>query len=189
MLSGVINMHSQGMAHRDLKPDNIILCSKTFDLKITDFGFAIPLEGRSRDGLLWSKVGTSAYMAPEILALKSYSGKSADIYALGVILFILKFATMPMEVARGFNRYYKMLKENKVAEFWANHVDHIKIDVSDEFKNLVTSMIHPDPEMRLDMADIIVSPWLRGECATQEQVVEEMSRREKISQDLEQSRL
>ena len=178
LLAGVINIHSQGVAHRDLKPDNILLCSKTWDLKITDFGFMIPLEGRNSEGLVKSKVGTSAYMAPEILALKTYHGKSADIYALGVILFILRFANMPMEIARSVNRFYKMLKNNQIDEFWKEHQAHAGVETSDEFKDLVNSMIHPDPEMRLDFAEIIVSPWMKGECATKEQVNTEMERRE-----------
>ena len=58
-------IHSRGIAHRDLKPDNVMIDDETHDLKLIDFGFAGPIE---RDGKLHSEThkGTAYYMAPEI---------------------------------------------------------------------------------------------------------------------------
>ena len=53
------------MSHRDLKPENILLDSN-FNVKIADFGFAAPVEGRKGTGYLYSYLGTQEYMAPEI---------------------------------------------------------------------------------------------------------------------------
>ena len=58
-------VHSQGATHRDLKPENIMLDSN-FNVKIADFGFAAPIEGRTSTGYLDSYLGTLNYMAPEI---------------------------------------------------------------------------------------------------------------------------
>ena len=66
MLTGLHYIHSQGFAHRDLKPENILLDNKTYDIKIVDFGFATPLEGRDGSGFNRTAVGTPNYMAPEI---------------------------------------------------------------------------------------------------------------------------
>ena len=57
--------HSKGVTHRDIKPENILLDSN-YILKIADFGFAAPIEGRDGKGYLKTKVGTMNYMAPEI---------------------------------------------------------------------------------------------------------------------------
>ena len=62
---GLSYCHEQGITHRDLKPENLLL-DKNFTLKIADFGFAAPIEGRDGNGNLTTKLGTMNYMAPEI---------------------------------------------------------------------------------------------------------------------------
>lgn len=64
-LSGLDYCHSNGVCHRDLKPENLLLDSK-YTLKIADFGFAAPVEGRDGGGVLTTKLGTLNYMSPEI---------------------------------------------------------------------------------------------------------------------------
>jgi 5'-AMP-activated protein kinase catalytic alpha subunit len=67
MLSALHTCHSQGLSHRDLKPENIML-DGDFNIKIADFGFAAPVEGRTGTGYLHTYLGTKNYMAPEIHA-------------------------------------------------------------------------------------------------------------------------
>ena len=67
ILSSMHYLHSHAVTHRDLKVDNILV-DANFNLKVADFGFAAPLEGRTGGGYLSTYLGTESYMAPEILA-------------------------------------------------------------------------------------------------------------------------
>ena len=88
-----------GFSHRDLKPANFLL-DKDYDLKIVDFGFACSLSGSDGKGFNSSIVGTPGYMAPEILSHQPYQGQVVDLFALGVILFILYSGHPPFEMAK-----------------------------------------------------------------------------------------
>lgn len=59
-------MHQNGFAHRDFKPENIMLDDQ-YNIKFTDFGLTAPSQGRDGSGILKSQVGTVGYMAPEII--------------------------------------------------------------------------------------------------------------------------
>lgn len=83
-------MHGKYISHRDMKPDNIIYDSDTGVVKIIDFGFAT----MSKEKL---KVfcGTPSYMAPEITLKGEYYGPPADIWACGVILYLMLLGEVP----------------------------------------------------------------------------------------------
>lgn len=83
-------MHEKHYCHRDLKPDNIIYQKDCQKIKIIDFGFAISCKDK-----LKFFCGTPAYMAPEIVNKKEYSGSAADIWACGVILYQLLTGVLP----------------------------------------------------------------------------------------------
>lgn len=87
-MEGLDYCHSHSIAHRDLKPENLLLDSE-FTLKLADFGFAAPLEGRDGSGYLVTKLGTLNYMAPEIHLKQPYQGKQVDLFAAAIILFIM----------------------------------------------------------------------------------------------------
>ena len=82
MLDVLEYMHGQGVTHRDIKPENILI-TEDLQLKFADFGFS------TTKSKLDSYKGTKTYMAPEIRQGKIYDGHKVDLFATGVVLFIL----------------------------------------------------------------------------------------------------
>jgi calcium-dependent protein kinase len=94
LFDAVIYMHSKGIAHRDLKPDILLLTEgnlKESRLKISDFSVAIQLEPGE---FAHEAVGTPFYVAPEIISEKDYDQK-CDLWSLGVILFLTLSGSLP----------------------------------------------------------------------------------------------
>ena len=177
MLQVMHYIHSKGTAHRDLKPENIMLDDK-FNVRIADFGFAAPIEGRDGSGVLKTQLGTQAYMAPEILAKEPYQGHVVDLFALGIILFILYSGHPPFSCADPKDSHYKLLASNRADLFWKTHEQRKPSGFySEEFKDLLTNMLQLLPNQRLSMADIIGHPWMQGPIATYQQVLADFSRR------------
>lgn len=95
ILSAVEYLHlEQKIIHRDFKLENILVdCN--FNLKICDFTISKTISEGSIVGVFYSHVGTERYMAPEILESKPYKGNTTDIFAIGVILFVMVTGVMP----------------------------------------------------------------------------------------------
>ena len=168
MLQAMHYIHSKGTAHRDLKPENIMLDDQ-FNVRIADFGFAAPIQGRDGSGSLKTHLGTQAYMAPEILAKEPYQGHVVDLFALGIILFILYSGHPPFQLADPRDAHYKLIASNRADLFWKTHESRKQAGFySDDFKDLITNMLQLLPNQRLSMADIIGHPWMQGEMATRE---------------------
>lgn len=149
-MSGLHYLHGKGYAHRDIKPENILL-SENFVLKLADFGFSCLLKGKDGKGILKTKLGTEGYMAPEI-PMKKYEGKTIDIFACGVILFIMYAGNPPFEKAAVTDPYYKTIAQKKFDVFWQAHSrKRQKGYFSESFRDLFTRMVAYDPAERISI--------------------------------------
>jgi BR serine/threonine kinase len=167
LISGVEYMHQKGFAHRDLKPENLLI-GKNFDLKIADFGFT------TKDKVSKARTGTYGYMAPELYAQQEYNTQEVDIWACGVILFVLVTQHSPFHVADPSDRYYRYIHSQDWKSFWSIYDTS---DYSEAFKDLFSRMVSFDPKDRLTLEQIKEHPWFRGPVYTTKQISDIMSKR------------
>jgi len=146
-------LQGKKVAHRDLKLENILV-DEGLALKLADFGFAT----YKRIHKLKSYRGTKTYMAPEIKEGKVYDGRKSDIFSLGVILFIIVQGIFPFSEAKKDEYYYKLIMEGKLDKYWRK-TDGEKL--TPEFKTLVLSMLHHNPEERPSIEELLKSPWMQ----------------------------
>jgi len=115
LCSGLDHLHTKAEhCHLDLKLDNILI-GNDYKLKICDLGFAKPVSEQ-----ITKTYGTYNYMAPEIIDKKTgehYNGVQADIFSLGVIIFVLYIGKPPFSTAKSTDRYYSLLKRKPESYF------------------------------------------------------------------------
>ncbi|KAI4897885.1 hypothetical protein NFI96_005014 [Prochilodus magdalenae] len=147
-------MHNLGIAHRDLKCENLLL-DKDFNLKVSDFGFSRRLEYKdSKMVLSRTFCGSAAYAAPEVLRGLPYDPKVYDVWSMGVVLFIMVCGSMPYDDSN----IKKMLRIQM-----EHHVDFPRFTfIPMECKELIYRMLHPDVARRIEIHDIVEHPWLQG---------------------------
>lgn len=89
-LDGIKYIHDKEICHRDLKVTNMLIDVDKYEVKIIDFGFAVPT-----DRNLKMYCGTRSYMPPEIINKQVYRGKPCDIWSMGVVLYKLLVGDYP----------------------------------------------------------------------------------------------
>ncbi|KAM0888234.1 hypothetical protein ACQ4PT_028557 [Festuca glaucescens] len=150
LISAVDYCHSRGVYHRDLKPENLLM-DEYETLRVSDFGLSALTESKWQDGLLHTACGTPAYVAPEVLSRKGYSGAKADVWSCGVILFVLAASYLPFHERNLIEMYRKIAKaEYKCPRFF-----------SAELKELLQGILDPDPNTRMSIARVKRSAWYK----------------------------
>lgn len=163
LCNGVNYLHSQGLCHRDLKLENLVMDRNSNTLKILDMATACDCtNGQKAVGM----VGSKPYMAPETFLQISYDGKSADIWSVAIILYYLANRKFPWESA--------VWNDEKYAIFALSGVDKNVEDSSTRLGGLsavwasfplqsveLVKQMLVDAEHRICMSDVICDSWLR----------------------------
>lgn len=154
VLDGVRYLHALGITHRDLKPENLLYYHPGTDSKIiiTDFGLASARK-KGDDCLMKTTCGTPEYIAPEVLVRKPYTN-SVDMWALGVIAYILLSGTMPFEDDNRTRLYRQILrgKYSYLGEPWPS--------VSNLAKDFIDRLLTVDPGARMTALQALRHPWV-----------------------------
>ncbi|XP_041645105.1 calcium/calmodulin-dependent protein kinase type II subunit gamma isoform X16 [Cheilinus undulatus] len=153
ILESVSHIHSHDIVHRDLKPENLLLASKMKGaaVKLADFGLAIEVQG---DQQAWfGFAGTPGYLSPEVLRKDPY-GKPVDIWACGVILYILLVGYPPFW-DEDQHKLYQQIKAGAY-DFPSPEWD----TVTPEAKNLINQMLTINPAKRITADQALKHPWV-----------------------------
>uniref|UniRef100_A0A8C5PSM5 non-specific serine/threonine protein kinase n=1 Tax=Leptobrachium leishanense TaxID=445787 RepID=A0A8C5PSM5_9ANUR len=154
--TAIQHLHELDIAHRDVKPENLLYTSKdsNAELKITDFGFS---KETTIQNALQTPCYTPYYVAPEVLGPEKYD-KSCDMWSLGVIMYILLCGYPPFysntgqAISPGMKKRIRMGQYEFPAPEWN--------DVSDEAKQMIQFLLRTDPTERMTIQQFMNHPWI-----------------------------
>jgi len=174
LLAGVEHCHKRGVAHRDLKLENVLL-DESGVVKVIDFGLShqygfdaagtvdrsMPIEGFC---------GSKSYAAPEVLVGRGYDGFVADMWSLGVCMFGLLNGFFPVDEAKMTDwRFEKLAKAQRarkssvatILSWYKKDTRHL----SPESVDLLDRLLLVEPAQRATMEDTLSHPWVTGQKA------------------------
>ncbi|XP_039722858.1 calcium/calmodulin-dependent protein kinase type 1B [Pteropus medius] len=156
VLGAVSYLHSLGIVHRDLKPENLLYATPFEDSKImvSDFGLSKIQAGN----MLGTACGTPGYVAPELLEQKPY-GKAVDVWALGVISYILLCGYPPFYDESAPELFSQILRASYEFDspFWD--------DISESAKDFIRHLLERDPQKRFTCQQALQHLWISGDAA------------------------
>ena len=139
-------MHQCGVAHRDFKPENILITKDDTVLKIIDFGLGNIYKNNQ---LLKTACGSPCYAPPEMIKEESYNGAESDIWSSGIILYLMLCGKLP---------FYHEQNEIMYEQILSGKFEHPNY-LSDNAKDLLDKIIEVDPKKRLNFEQIKSHPW------------------------------
>jgi len=170
LLAGVEHCHSRGIAHRDLKLENVLL-TKDGVVKVIDFGLSHVYQKTAsgvfdRSVALKEMCGSKSYAAPEVLNGTGYDGFLADVWSLGVCLFAMLSGFFPLDEASNNDwRYAKLMEQQQkgrsttksVYAWYKRSCTHL----SQPVVQMLDGMLAINPAQRLTMQAVLAHPWMQ----------------------------
>eukprot|EP01062_Namystynia_karyoxenos_P066990 TRINITY_DN608_c1_g1_i1.p1 TRINITY_DN608_c1_g1~~TRINITY_DN608_c1_g1_i1.p1 ORF type:complete len:371 (+),score=130.03 TRINITY_DN608_c1_g1_i1:114-1226(+) len=149
LMLAVYACHQMGVMHRDIKPENILI-TRQDEIKLSDFGFATPVE-KLRQAR--AHCGTRQYLAPEVFEsgsdTDSYDGFSSDVWACGVTLYVMGVGRLPF----GDTRTAAARRQLRAAQF------ALPQHLPPEMAHVITSVLMPDPSRRPTVFQVMEMSW------------------------------
>jgi len=143
---GLEYLLSNNILHRDLKPQNILL-TDTYDIKLTDFGFARII---NKNEMINTLCGSPMYMAPEIINKRDYDIKS-DLWSVGIIMYEMIYGGVPYRV----NNFIELLKKINHEQITFDE----KIYTTKECNDLLKNLLQKNPLQRITWDDFFNHSW------------------------------
>ncbi len=142
-----VAVHAQGVVHRDIKPDNLLLTEDDV-LKVVDFGVS-EMFGKPEEMRTAKTAGSPAFLPPELCVVRhgDVSGKACDIWSMGVTLYCLRYGRIPFEHA-GLLEVYEAIKSVDIV---------LPEDESEDFADLMHRILEKNPSKRITMGKLRVS--------------------------------
>ncbi|XP_019518818.1 PREDICTED: maternal embryonic leucine zipper kinase [Hipposideros armiger] len=148
IVSAVAYVHSEGYAHRDLKPENLLF-DEYHKLKLIDFGLCAKPKG-NKDYHLQTCCGSLAYAAPELIQGKSYLGSEADVWSMGILLYVLMCGFLPFDDDNVMALYKKIMRGKYEVPKWLSPSSIL----------LLQQMLQVDPKKRISVKHLLSHPWI-----------------------------
>ncbi|XP_040999682.1 CBL-interacting serine/threonine-protein kinase 7-like [Juglans microcarpa x Juglans regia] len=149
LVSALHFCHQNGVAHRDLKPQNLLL-DKDGNLKVSDFGLSA-LPEQLKNGLLHTACGTPAYTAPEVVCRRGYDGSKADAWSCGVILYVFLAGYLPFDDSNLVYMYKKIHRRDYHFPAW----------FSKPARHVIFQLLDPNPDTRMSMEGLMQNAWFK----------------------------
>jgi len=167
LVEGLEYLHSEGVFHLDLKPGNLLL-GQDYRLKITDFDLSY-----QKDDVFMIGYGTKNFRAPELASRKCKKPQMADIYSLGIILFVMMTGAVPYfedALVNGHDLYKSFLEEIHLYWLKFDVVTYHSYSLSEDFKQLLSGLVAKEPRKRFSIQQIKESRWYNGPVCTLEEL-------------------
>ncbi|KAI9143803.1 kinase-like domain-containing protein [Paraphysoderma sedebokerense] len=152
ILGAIQYCHANGIVHRDLKLENILMDSQG-NIKIIDFGFTNIMQAGE---LLSTFCGSAAYAAPEMISGQKYTGPEVDVWSMGIILYALVCGALPFDDPNVSKMFMKIMKGDL----------HYPKHLSKDCKDLISHILKLSPAERYTVEQIRDHPWITKDGTT-----------------------
>lgn len=151
IVSAVAHSHSLNVVLRDIKLGKILFTDSTrTNVVLADIDGAQKVD--PFDSYLFDQKGSPAYVSPEVLTCQPYDGSAADMWTLGVILYVMLTGAYPFQDRRPATLFQKIQQGSAGLTF----PDHL----SPQAQSLIKKLLSKQPSQRPKAADVLQSPWM-----------------------------